>query len=62
MDDTILNIAYVFLIGISFLHGYITGREAGIHIGANSLYDLLLADGKETEDGKVLVQLSHDYE
>ncbi len=60
MDDTILNIAYIVFVGIAFLHGYLTGREQGITLGANQLYDLLLTDGKPTEDGKVLVKLSPD--
>lgn len=46
MDDTILNIAYIVFVGIAFLHGYLTGREQGITLGANQLYDLLLTDGK----------------
>lgn len=60
MDDTILKIAYILFVGIAFVHGYLTGREEGITLGANKLYDLLLTDGKPTEDGKVLVKLSRD--
>ena len=51
MDDTTLNIAYIIFVGLAFVHGYMTGRETGINIGANSLYDLLIQDGKPTEDG-----------
>jgi|TARA_B110000908_G_C10145217_1_gene398712 hypothetical protein len=62
MDDTTLNIAYIIFVGLAFVHGYMTGRETGINIGANSLYDLLIQDGKPTEDGKILVELSQDNE
>jgi hypothetical protein len=60
MDDTILNIAYVIFVALSFLHGYFTGREQGITLGANQLYDILLADGRKTKDGKVVVKLTYD--
>ena len=54
MEDTILKVAYVIFVSLAFIHGYMSGRDNGIKLGANSLYELLLLEGEDDIDGTVL--------
>tara|TARA_R110000822_G_scaffold3972_19_gene17033 strand:- start:1916 stop:2101 length:186 start_codon:yes stop_codon:yes gene_type:complete len=58
MEDTILKVAYVIFVSLAFIHGYMSGRDNGIKLGANSLYELLLLEGEDDIDGTVKVSLS----